>query len=237
MTIIKFCFDRSPSPAEKPRPADPKKLGELRPVLTGHWLAGGPRDKPRRTPMSDTPWRRQAEARAAGPAGRLGAERRYPASGRSAPDLWLPEDRHAPQARAAIRRRGPDQHQARLPADEDARPNSSNAIPVGDDPAIMTARWRQSARTCAGARTVPSLPAGNDEVARVAFALDYHDREVIGWVATTAGISGEMIRGRRQSNRIDRRADDPPARPRRSMPQARATPRMQSRVSACKPAE
>ena len=29
---------------------------------------------------------------------------------------------------------------------------------------------------------------------RVAFALDCHDREVIGWMATTAGISGEMIR-------------------------------------------
>jgi transposase InsO family protein len=27
-----------------------------------------------------------------------------------------------------------------------------------------------------------------------AFALDCRDREVIGWVATTAGISGEMIR-------------------------------------------
>ena len=34
----------------------------------------------------------------------------------------------------------------------------------------------------------------NREVVRVAFALDCHDREVIGWVATTAGISGEMIR-------------------------------------------
>jgi transposase InsO family protein len=32
------------------------------------------------------------------------------------------------------------------------------------------------------------------EVVRVAFALDCHDREVIGWIATTAGISGEMIR-------------------------------------------
>ncbi len=32
------------------------------------------------------------------------------------------------------------------------------------------------------------------EVVRVAFALDCHDREVISWVATTAGISGEMIR-------------------------------------------
>ena len=29
---------------------------------------------------------------------------------------------------------------------------------------------------------------------RVAFALDCHDREVFAWVATTAGISGEMIR-------------------------------------------
>ena len=29
---------------------------------------------------------------------------------------------------------------------------------------------------------------------RVAFALDCHDREVISWIATTAGISGEMIR-------------------------------------------
>ena len=34
----------------------------------------------------------------------------------------------------------------------------------------------------------------NDEVVRVAFALDCHDREVIGWLATTSGISGEMIR-------------------------------------------
>jgi transposase InsO family protein len=34
----------------------------------------------------------------------------------------------------------------------------------------------------------------NGEVVRVAFALDCHDREVLGWTATTAGISGEMIR-------------------------------------------
>jgi len=32
------------------------------------------------------------------------------------------------------------------------------------------------------------------EVVRVAFAIDCHDREVISWLATTAGISGEMIR-------------------------------------------
>jgi transposase InsO family protein len=34
----------------------------------------------------------------------------------------------------------------------------------------------------------------NGDLVRVAFALDCHDREVLGWVATTAGISGEMIR-------------------------------------------
>jgi putative transposase len=34
----------------------------------------------------------------------------------------------------------------------------------------------------------------NGEVVRVAFALDCHDREIISWAATTAGISGEMIR-------------------------------------------
>lgn len=34
----------------------------------------------------------------------------------------------------------------------------------------------------------------NGEIVRVAFALDCHDREAMAWVATTAGISGEMIR-------------------------------------------
>jgi putative transposase len=34
----------------------------------------------------------------------------------------------------------------------------------------------------------------NGEIVRIAFALDCHDREVIGWTVTTAGISGEMIR-------------------------------------------
>jgi putative transposase len=32
------------------------------------------------------------------------------------------------------------------------------------------------------------------DIVRVAFALDCHDREVISWVATMGGISGEMIR-------------------------------------------
>ena len=34
----------------------------------------------------------------------------------------------------------------------------------------------------------------NNEIIRIAFAMDCHDREVIAWTATTAGISGEIIR-------------------------------------------
>jgi transposase InsO family protein len=38
------------------------------------------------------------------------------------------------------------------------------------------------------------LTCWNGDVVRIAFVLDCHDREVISWVATTAGISGAMIR-------------------------------------------
>lgn len=38
------------------------------------------------------------------------------------------------------------------------------------------------------------IPCWNGEVVRVAFALDTCDREVISYLGTTAGISGEMIR-------------------------------------------
>jgi putative transposase len=38
------------------------------------------------------------------------------------------------------------------------------------------------------------IPCWSGESVRVAFALDTCDREVISWVATTGGISGEMIR-------------------------------------------
>jgi transposase InsO family protein len=33
----------------------------------------------------------------------------------------------------------------------------------------------------------------NGEVVRVAFAIDTHDREVIAWVASTGGVSGQMV--------------------------------------------
>ncbi|GJE42487.1 hypothetical protein AEGHOMDF_1659 [Methylobacterium soli] len=34
----------------------------------------------------------------------------------------------------------------------------------------------------------------NGEVVRVAFAIDTHDREVIAWVASTGGVTGQMVR-------------------------------------------
>jgi transposase InsO family protein len=50
---------------------------------------------------------------------------------------------------------------------------------------------RSNCRWCSD---VPEFTRWNGEVVRVAFALDCHDREALGWVATSAGISGEMIR-------------------------------------------
>jgi hypothetical protein len=43
-------------------------------------------------------------------------------------------------------------------------------------------------------RTALEFVCWKGKIIRVAFALDCHDREVISWVVTTAGISGEMIR-------------------------------------------
>jgi len=50
---------------------------------------------------------------------------------------------------------------------------------------------RSNCRWCSD---VLEFTCWNGEVVRVAFALDCHDREAISWVATTVGISGEMIR-------------------------------------------
>ena len=50
---------------------------------------------------------------------------------------------------------------------------------------------RSNVRWCSDAL---EFTCWNGEIVRVAFALDCHDREAIGWVATTAGVSGEMIR-------------------------------------------
>ena len=55
----------------------------------------------------------------------------------------------------------------------------------------QVATIRSNCRWCSDAL---EFTCWNGDVVRVAFALDCHDREVISWVATTAGISGEMIR-------------------------------------------
>jgi len=55
----------------------------------------------------------------------------------------------------------------------------------------QVATIRSNSRWCSDAL---EFTCWNGDVVRVAFALDCHDREVISWVATTAGISGEMIR-------------------------------------------
>ena len=65
--------------------------------------------------------------------------------------------------------------------------HTGRRIPRARDGTIM------AAPTSAGVRT-RWFTCWNGEIVRVAFALNSHDREVIGWVATTAGISGEMIR-------------------------------------------
>jgi transposase InsO family protein len=68
------------------------------------------------------------------------------------------------------------------------------ATPAAIAPAPMTDASSPCDPMSAGVLTGLEFTCWNDEVVRVAFALDCHDREVIGWVATTAGISGEMIR-------------------------------------------
>ena len=55
----------------------------------------------------------------------------------------------------------------------------------------QVATIRSNCRWCSDAL---EFTCWNGEVVRVAFALDCHDREAISWIATTAGISGEMIR-------------------------------------------
>ena len=55
----------------------------------------------------------------------------------------------------------------------------------------QVATIRSNCRWCSDAL---EFTCWNGEVVRLAFALDCHDREAISWVATTAGISGQMIR-------------------------------------------
>src|SRR6478672_1349422 len=99
----------------------------------------------------------------------------------------------APQARAAIRRTPARQRQAHLPPDEEAR--IAAAALYRPTPTRRARRQiitiRSNIRWCADAL---EFTCWNGEIVRIAFVLDCHDREVIAWLATTAGISGEMIR-------------------------------------------
>ena len=61
--------------------------------------------------------------------------------------------------------------------------------PREHDGSVVT--LRSNIRWCSD---VLEFTCWSGEVVRIAFALDCHDREVISWIATTAGISGEMIR-------------------------------------------
>jgi putative transposase len=56
---------------------------------------------------------------------------------------------------------------------------------------LIDALHRSNMRWCSDGM---EFTCWNGEVVRVAFVLDCHDREAIGWVATTAGISSEMVR-------------------------------------------
>jgi transposase InsO family protein len=67
--------------------------------------------------------------------------------------------------------------------------HTGRRVPRTHDGTIMTDR--SNVRWCSD---VLEFTCWNGDVVRVAFALDSHDREVISWIATTAGISGEMIR-------------------------------------------
>jgi putative transposase len=69
----------------------------------------------------------------------------------------------------------------------------SNAMPAATARASMT-QVATIPSNCRWGLDVLELTCWNGEVVRVVFALDCHDREVISWAATTAGISDEMIR-------------------------------------------
>jgi transposase InsO family protein len=67
--------------------------------------------------------------------------------------------------------------------------HTGRRVPRAHAGRVMTSR--SNMRWCSD---VLEFTCWNGDVVRVAFALDSHDREVISWVATTAGISGEMVR-------------------------------------------
>lgn len=67
--------------------------------------------------------------------------------------------------------------------------HSGPRVPRTHEGVVRTPRSNQ--RWCSDAF---EIPCPNGETVRVAFALDCCDREVLGYVATTGGISGALIR-------------------------------------------
>ena len=104
---------------------------------------------------------------------------------RRAPDLRLSPARRPAQSRASCPRRADGQRQARAPRPAGCRPHSPcrPTPPAGPAGPTTAPSWRP-ARTSAGV---------SDHL-RVLFAIDACDCEILGWHATTAGISGEMVR-------------------------------------------
>ena len=91
---------------------------------------------------------------------------------------------------ALIKRRpGHDQCEAGLPPDEEVRASLAASHRSPDSHGSKTVGLLRSGRTYAAAQMLWSSPVGTVRSS----ALDCHGREAIGWVATTACISGEMI--------------------------------------------
>ena len=80
-----------------------------------------------------------------------------------------------------------------LPAYEKARP-PARTLDWTLAPARASRPEDENPLQCSLALPALEFTCWNGEVAQGAFVLDCHDREVIRWLATTAGISGEMIR-------------------------------------------
>ena len=92
-----------------------------------------------------------------------------------------------------------DRLSQRLTANSDCQPNSSTVLrrnipprtrgATAHDGVVIALRW--NIRRCSDHF---ELACRNGEIVRVLFAIDACDREVMGWLATSAGISGEMAR-------------------------------------------
>lgn len=109
------------------------------------------------------------------------------------------------------KRRSAGHGQARLLTDEEERRVAGPAYRARflrtHDGTIVTSRSNK--RWCLEAL---EFTCWNGEIVRVAFALDSHDREVISWMGTTAGITQTSrvfgITGSKSTNLISRQSSN-----------------------------